>query len=274
MKAFFKAIIYQPLFNLLIFLIWLMPNHSLGLAIIALTVIMRLAFLPSSLKQGSSQEKLRILQPKIKELQEKHKGDKTAQSKAMIDLYKQAGTSPWGACLPLIIQIIVLVLLYRVFQIGLSTSRFDLLYSFVPRPADINIHFLGVDLSKPDLWVLPIIAGAFQFVQSKLALPNQKKGEKSDNPMMMATNNMMYIFPIMTIFIARRLPAALAIYWITTSIFMVLQQLYINRVIKPRVRLSLADISFVKEEDKKLSELEGKTATPGKGVSVIVRKKH
>ncbi len=178
MKAFLKAAIYTPLFNILIFLVWLMPNHSLGLAIIAITLIMRFIFLPSSLKQGVSQEKLRLLQPRLKELQEKHKGDKSAQSKAMMDLYKQAGTSPWGACLPMIVQLVVLILLYRVFQIGLSTSRFDLLYSWMPRPDFINTSFFGIDLSKPDLWVLPILAALAQFGQSFLALPKKDPTQK------------------------------------------------------------------------------------------------
>jgi YidC/Oxa1 family membrane protein insertase len=277
MKAFFKALLYQPLFNILIFLVWLMPNNNLGLAIIAITVIMRIIFLPSSIKQGESQEKLRILQPKIKELQEKHKGDKAAQSKAMIDLYKQAGTSPWGACLPLIVQLGVLILLYRVFQIGLTTERFDLLYAFVPRPEYINTTFLGIDLSKPELWFLPITAGVAQFIQSKLAMPaKQPKAKPDDNPMAMATGQMVYIFPIVTIFIGRSLPAALLIYWVTTSLFMVGQQIYINRVVKPRVDQQLAHLKpseILAIDQEKPAKKEDKKKVLGKGVSVTIRKK-
>ncbi len=294
MKAFLKAAIYTPLFNILIFLVWLMPNHSLGLAIIAITLIMRFIFLPSSLKQGVSQEKLRLLQPRLKELQEKHKGDKSAQSKAMMDLYKQAGTSPWGACLPMIVQLVVLILLYRVFQIGLSTSRFDLLYSWMPRPDFINTSFFGIDLSKPDLWVLPILAALAQFGQSFLALPKkdptQKKAE-ADNPMMAATNQMMYFFPIITLFIARKLPAALAVYWVTTSLFMILQQLYINKVLKPRARAHMANLDSISPDNinaiktvpagaDKMIAGSNKIVGPvednkpaAKGVSVTIRRK-
>jgi YidC/Oxa1 family membrane protein insertase len=276
MKAVLKAIIYQPLFNILVFLIWLMPNNNLGLAIIALTVIMRLLFLPSGIKQGASQEKLRLLQPKIKELQETHKEDKTAQSKAMIDLYKQAGTSPWGACLPIIVQLIVLILLYRVFQIGLTTARFDLLYSFIPHPSTINTSFLGIDLSKPDLWILPIIAGVLQFIQSKIAMPpkSDKKSSIEENPMMAATNQMIYLFPIMTIFIARGLPSALAVYWITTSIFMIGQQYYINKVVKPRVHAQMKDLQPKTIDTLPAAAKENQTKKePGKGVSVTIRRR-
>lgn len=280
MKALLKSAIYQPLFNILIFLVWLMPNHSLGLAIIAITAIMRLIFLPSSLKQGASQEKLRILQPKIKELQTKHKDDKTAQSKAMIALYKEAGTSPWGACLPLIAQLLVLVLLYRVFQIGLTTDRFDLLYSFMPRPDSINTFFLGINLSKPDLWILPIVAGALQFVQSRLAMPPAaNKKAAAENPMMAATSQMMYIFPLVTVFIARGLPAALAIYWITTSFFMIIQQYYINKVIKPRINEQLAHLKPAEIISTEVTAsgdtvpAEPVAKSSGKGVSVTIRKK-
>jgi YidC/Oxa1 family membrane protein insertase len=200
----------------------------------------------------------------------------------MIDLYKEAGTSPWGACLPLIIQLLVLVLLYRVFNIGLSTARFDLLYKFMPRPDSINTFFLGINLSKPNLWVLPILAGALQFVQSRLAMPptNRKKGSVEDNPMMAATSQMMYIFPLVTVFIARGLPAALAIYWITTSAFMIIQQYYINQVIKPRVREQLAHLTpaeiistEVTESGVVPAESAKEVKSAGKGVSVTIRKK-
>lgn len=282
MKALLKAIIYQPLFNILIFLIWLMPNNNLGWAIIAITVIIRLVFLPSSLKQGASQEKLRLLQPKIKELQSKYKDDKTAQSKAMIDLYKQAGTSPWGACLPMIVQLLVLFLLYRVFQDGLTTARFDLLYSFVPRPSDINVWFMGIDLSKPELWFLPISAGLLQLLQSKLAMPPQApRGKADDNPMMAMTNNMLYILPIMTVFIGRQLPAALLVYWIVTSIFMIGQQLYINKVIKPQIHQHLSSLKGPIELSAKpevvvpADKVDKKTdKVAGKGVSVTIRRKN
>jgi len=272
MKALLKVSIYQPLFNLLVFLIWLMPGNSLGLAIIALTVIIRIIFLPSMLKQGASQEKLRILQPKIKDLQARHKGDKTAQSKALIDLYKEAGTSPWGACLPVIAQMVVLLLLYKVFQIGLTTARFDLLYDFVPRPSEINTLFFGIDLSKPDLWILPIIAGVFQFIQSKLSMG--KPSKDADNPMMTAMSQVMYVLPVMTVFIGRKFPAALVIYWITTSIFMILQQLYINRFIKPRIRQQLGSMKIESTKPvEKPAKSEEVKAIAGKGVSVSIRKR-
>jgi YidC/Oxa1 family membrane protein insertase len=281
MKALLKATIYQPLFNLLIFLVWLMPGNNLGLAIVALTIIIRLLFLPTMIKQGISQEKLKVLQPLIKDIQARHKEDKTAQSKAMIDLYKKAGTSPWGACLPLIVQLIVLGLLYRVFQIGLSTDRFDLLYNFIPHPSAVNVHFLGIDLSKPELWILPITAGLLQFVQTKLSIVTGGKGKKkvnTDDPMSMAMNQMVYIFPVVTVIIARGLPAALSVYWIITSLFMIGQQLYINLKIRPKIREQFADseIDLIgqfdeKKENKKKVNDNKKNTTHG--VSVSVRKR-
>lgn len=274
MKALLKITIYQPLFNLLVFLIWLMPGNSLALAIVALTLIIRVIFLPSLLKQGVSQEKLRYLQPKIKELQKTHKEDKAAQSRAMIDLYKQAGTSPWGSCLPIIIQLIVLIILYRVFQDGLTTSRFDLLYSFIPHPKAININLFGIDISKPELWFLPIIAGLAQFVQSKIALPKIEKKSTAD-PMALASSQMVYLIPVMTIYIARQLPAALAVYWITTSIFMIGQQLYINKVLKPKVQDEMAAITnkITAAEPVAKARDDQKQIAGGKGVSVTIRQK-
>lgn len=142
-------------------------------------------------------------------------------------LFKEHKTSPYGSCLPLIIQLVVLIIFYRVIMIGFDAGHLNLLYSFVPKPSEINLNFFGVNVSKPDLWLLPILAGALQFVQTKMIpMPPAQKG--SNDPMALMNKQMIYFFPLITIFIARALPAGLAIYWVVTSIAMILQQWYIN----------------------------------------------
>lgn len=235
-----KTVIYYPLYNLLIFLAWLVPGHSLGWAIILLTLIIRIILLPPSLKAAKAQIRLQMLQPEMNKIRKEIK-DQAAQSKALMDLYKKEGVSPFGSCLPMLIQLPIIFILYRVFyninQFGLNTEN---LYSFTPHLDSINTYFFGLDLAKPELWVLPILAGASQFVLSKMMLPLPPKtqdGDKKGAPdmsdtMAMANKQMVYIFPLVTVFIARSLPAGIGIYWVITTLFGIAQQLYVNKTIK------------------------------------------
>ena len=258
MKEFFKTILYTPLYNILMFLVWLVPGNSVGLAIIILTIIIRTLLLPASLKASKAQVKLQALQPKIQKLRNEIK-DQQAQGKAMMEMYKKEGVSPFGSCLPMLIQLPIIFVLYRVFTVGLDESRFSLLYSFVPQPENINTYFLGFDLAKPDLWILPIIAGASQFVLTRLTMPpkdaNNDKDSKAD-PMQAVTKQMMYFFPIITVIIARSFPAAIALYWIVTTIFGVIQQIYVNKTIKNSSEMK-KEISEGKEDiDEEIEEYE------------------
>ncbi len=230
MADFFTKILYIPFYNLLIYLAWAFGG-SVGWAIIILTVIVRIILLPSSIKAAKAATKMQALQPRMNEIKEKHKGDQKKQSEETMKMYKEEGTSPFGSCLPLLIQLPIIFVLYRVFMIGIDTSKYDLLYSFTPRPEVLDTIFLGFDLSVPDLWVLPILAGVLQFLVSWMTMPKVDPNAKKDAAGQM-TRQMMYLFPIMTVFIARSLPAALAVYWIITTIFSVGQQWYVNKNIK------------------------------------------
>lgn len=227
MANFFTQILYIPIYNLLMYLVAVIPGHQVAWAIIIVTVVIRLALLPSSIKASKSQLEMQKLQPELNALRAKYKGDQQKQSQEMMKLYKEHKVSPFGSCLPLIIQLVVLVIFYRVIMIGFNLDRLDLLYSFVPKPNEINLHFFGIDVSKPDLWVLPIIAGVLQFLQARM-IPQPPMAKNSNDPMAMMNKQMIYFFPLITIFIARSLPAGLAVYWVMTSLFMILQQWYIN----------------------------------------------
>lgn len=232
MKEIAKQIFYIPFYNLLIFFAYL-TNGSVGWSIILLTVLIRVILLPSSIKAARATTKIQALQPKMNEIKEKYKGDQKAQTEAMAKLYKEEGASPLGSCLPLLIQLPILLILYRVFRIGLDTARYDYLYSFTPRPETLNAVFMGINLSKPDLWILPIVAGVLQLVLSLMTMPKTTPaaGTKVD-PTQAMMRQMTYIFPIVTIFIARSLPAALALYWVITTLFGIGQQWYVNKNIK------------------------------------------
>ena len=230
MKAFFKTILYIPFYNLLIFFAFL-TNGSIGWGIILLTILIRALLWWPSIKAAKATTKLQAIQPKMNELKEKHKGDTKKMNEETMKLYKEAGASPLGCCGPMIIQLVVIYILYSVFRIGFDTANYNLLYHFTPRPDAINPLFFGIDLSKPELWILPILAGATQMVLSLMTMPKSDPSKKAD-PTAMMNKQMTYLFPIMTIFIARSLPSGLALYWVITTLFSLGQQYYVNKVIR------------------------------------------
>lgn len=239
MISLLKTIIYYPLYNLLIFLAWLVPGHSLGWAIILMTLIIRLILLSPSIKAARAQVRMQMLQPEMARIKKEIKNQQE-QGKALMALYKKEGVSPFGSCLPLLIQLPIIFILYRVF---LNINKFGLnlenLYSFTPHMDSVNSFFFGLNLAKPELWVIPILAGASQFVLSKMMLPSVPKIQSNsdgkpdmNDTMAMANKQMVYIFPLITIFIARSLPAGIGIYWIITTLFGIAQQYYVIRTIK------------------------------------------
>lgn len=246
-KSFFTTILYQPLFNALIFLAWLIPGHSIGWAIIVLTIIIRLALLPSSIRVLEHQARMRALQPKLNALKDSHGHDRAAHSKAIMELYAAEKVSPFASCLPTLIQIPVFLVLYQVFIHGLSTDQFNLLYSFTPHLDTINTAWFGLDLTKAEPYVMPIIAAGLQFLVARQtqqlmpvpAAPSKGgKGGAEDMGQMMS-KQMLLIAPVMTYFITLRVPAALGLYWIATTLFMFLQQAWFLRRPLPKISNSV-----------------------------------
>jgi len=235
----FHTIIFEPLLNLLVIVFNILPGDDLGIAIVAVTLLIRFVLYPLSYKALRSQKKITILQPQLKEIQEKHKKDKQAQSKAVMAFYKEHGVNPFAGCLPFLVQIPILLGLYRVFLMELTPENLSGLYFFVSQPTHINSVFLGiVDLTIPSP-ALAILAGFAQYLHSRITFSQKKDlgipaAGKSGAPdfQKVLGKQMMYILPVVTIFIAWRFPAGLALYWLTTTLFSFGQQYVINRKIK------------------------------------------
>jgi len=231
-KNVFKVILLKPIYNLLMALVFVIPGNNLGVAIIVLTLIIRMALYPLSASSFEAQKKIKKLQPELDKIKKKYKGDKEGEAKATMDLYTRYKINPLASCLPLLLQFPILIILYYTLKISLDTSRFDLLYSFTPRPETVNPIFLSIDLSEPSIY-LAIAAGVLQFVQSKMTMPSKSKKDpknKKDSQSMLQNimgNQMLYFFPILTIYIGSTLPAALTLYWLVTILFTVGQQYYI-----------------------------------------------
>lgn len=223
-KEVVRQVLYIPIINLMIFLIWLLPNHNAGLAIIILTIIIRIILLIPSHKAIISQQKMRDIQPKVDEIKKLYPNNRQQQSIAQMELYKKEKINMFGSCLPTLIQLPVLIALYYAFKNGLDPSRHSLIYSFAPYPDFIDKTFFGIDLTLPDkTYILPILAGIFQFIQTKMMLPKFDKNNKPDASTAMQ-QNMTYMFPVMTVLISRNFAAALPLYWAISSIFSTIQQ--------------------------------------------------
>lgn len=253
MGFLFNEIVYRPLYNLLIFVYNTLSFHDFGIAIIIVTIIIKLILLPLSKKQIESQKKMQELQPKIKEIQEKYKKDKEKQSKALMEFYKTNKTNPFSGCLPTIFQLVFLIAIYRVlFNISNSGLAIDPkeLYSFIPNPGQINQYFLGLmELSKTInlrninagsafQFLLIVAAALAQYFQMKMIMP--KKAKKTTTAPDLASTmstQMMYLGPLLTLFIGIKFPAGLALYWLVSTVFAIIQQKQLMKNSTPDTQL-------------------------------------
>lgn len=237
MIAFFHALIYQPLYNTLVLLYNIVPGHDFGISIILITILLRTILIPLYQKQIESQKKLQELQPKIKELQEKTKHDKEKQTKQLMELYKEHKTNPFSGCLPLIVQLVFLISIYQVLitisNNGLVVDGSEL-YSFVENPGKINQFFISlVDLTKPSI-IIAALAAIAQYFQTKMLMAKQpqveKKSENNEPDMaQIMSKQMLYLGPFLTLFIGIKFPAGLSLYWLVGTLFMLVQQILIEK---------------------------------------------
>lgn len=222
----FDQVLYLPLLNALIWIYNILPISDLGIAIIILTVLIRFILYPLSKKSIKSQKAMSKLQPEIKKIQKKFK-NKEEQAKEMMLLYKKHKINPAAGCLPILVQFPVLIALYRVFFTGLNLENMNNLYGFIQKPEMLNFMFLGLfDLSQRSI-ILALLAGGLQFIQSKMIMPKKSVGGKGKSSADFASamgQQMMYFMPIITVFIAWKLPAALPLYWIVITLFGIIQQ--------------------------------------------------
>ena len=228
--------IYNPLYNgfiLLIDLFRFTPWIDTGIIVIIFTVIVRLILFPLSKKAARTQVIMRQAEPELNTIKEKYKGDKQAQALHTMNFYKEKKINPFSMFLLLLIQLPILFALYRIFYTsGLSTVNVGILYPFVSAPAVIGTHFIGLfDITKGSIF-LAILAAASQFFQIQLSAPKIKKdseGRLSQEAMMHSM--MKFTMPIMILLIAWNIASALAIYWTTSNLFMIGQELYIRKQI-------------------------------------------
>ncbi|MEK7632994.1 MAG: YidC/Oxa1 family membrane protein insertase [Patescibacteria group bacterium] len=203
MASFFFTILYQPLYNLLVFIYNLAPWGGLGLAIIVMTVIVKSIVLPLTYKSMKAQKELQEIQPKIAEIKEKYKDDKETMAKELMSVYKVHNVNPFASCLPTIVQLFVFIALYKALEAGIHTVDASILYGFIPSPGSMSPSFLGMDLSKISI-PLAVASAVAQYFQAKQMItrrpPAVARGTSPalDEDMTATMNKMMvYMLPIM-----------------------------------------------------------------------------
>ncbi len=233
---FFNAVFYDPIYNALVALVALIPGSDVGIAVIFVTIVIRLMLLPFSLSAARTQRSMKILEPKIKELKEKHGGNKEKEALETLALYREAQVNPFASILMVFIQIPVLLALYFVFYYepfpAINAAR---LYAFTPVPDVLSLEFLGIVSVAGKSMVLAVLAGVTQFFQAHLALsgtmkPGEGKGMQNDFQRIMGIQ-LKYVFPFIIAAISYTTSGAIALYFITTNLAGCLQEWYVRRTI-------------------------------------------
>jgi len=225
MSFIWQQLLYRPLLNILIFLYNTIAFKNMGVAIIELTVAIRLILISPSLKALRAQIALQKLQPEIDKIRKKYKDDKQKQNKATMEFYQKNKINPLSSCLPTLIQLPILIALFWIFRDALNSNNMHLLYPFVQNPGQVNTYFLGMNLSNKGNWILAILAAVSQFWQSKMIMPKMQPGAQGMQSML--TNQMIYFMPLITLVFALQFPAGLALYWVTTTVFAVATQWFV-----------------------------------------------
>jgi|CXWL01.1.fsa_nt_gi YidC/Oxa1 family membrane protein insertase len=255
-RGFFSSVTYElffrPIFNFLLFLTSILPGYNFGLAIIALTLIIRLILLVPNQKALKSQRSMMRIQPELDAIKRKYKGDQTKISQETMALWKQHRVNPIGGCLPLLIQLPFLIAIFYVVRSGLNPYQGEMIYSFLSN-IDISLvssNFFGVlQLEKINATWLPISVGLLQFIQMKLSFSIRKQSldqnktsvvevtpdgkshsiDELQDPLKMMNKTMIYFMPVMMGFAVATLPSGVGLYLFVSTLFSLAQQFAVNR---------------------------------------------
>lgn len=242
----FFTILYQPIYNSLVFLVAFMPFHDIGLAVVIVTLFVKFVLFPLTHKTTKTQASIKIIEPEINKIKEEYKDDKQEQSKKVMELYKQHGINPFSGCVLFLIQFPIIIALYWVFWKGLEGGiNPEQLYGFVSIPQNISTSFLGIiDISDKSIF-LAALAGISQYFQMKLSLPPTPKKEVGEKPSFKDdfkksfNLQMRYGLPVLVFFIAYTISAVIALYWLTANLFSISHELLVKRKAQKQANKSI-----------------------------------
>jgi YidC/Oxa1 family membrane protein insertase len=238
-STIWHTVFFDPIYNTLIFFIDVIPRGDVGLAIIATVIVVKMVLLPLSIKAVKTQRVMREIEPKLKEIKEKHKDNREAQARAMMDVYKDAKLNPFASILLMLIQIPLVIALYLAVASGggvaLPSVNVQLLYSFVSEPTIITMNFLqSIDIGERSM-MLALAAGVAQFFYTKLSLPTLPPREPDQKPdlkedfMRNMHLQMRYVMPVIIVVVAYTLSATIALYFLVSNLVSIAQEFYVRR---------------------------------------------
>lgn len=241
MLSFFHTFLYVPIYNLMVFLVDVVPGGDIGLAVVLATIIVKLIIMPLSLSAVRTQRQMKLIEKELKALREKHKNDRELQAKEMLALYRANNIRPFSSILGILIQLPIVITLYFVFsREALLNIDPALLYSFVPVPETIAPLFLGTFTVAGHSLILALLAAAAQFVHARLSIqvPAVAEGAKrtatEDFGRMMALQAR-FVLPVIIGFIAYT-SGAIALYFITSSLVGLVQEAVVRRMKHPEAQ--------------------------------------
>lgn len=231
----FSTTVSTPLYNALVLLLDILPSANLAFAIIILTAFVRLILFPLSKQAVLMQIKMREIDPELKKIKEKHKDNREAQALAMLELYRAHNIRPFSSILLVLIQIPIIIGLYFVIlRGGFPAIDPSLLYSFVAVPESVSTAFFGIDVMEKSV-VIALVAAIAQYFQAKYAMPKPPERKAGAQPSFkddFARSmhiQMRFVFPIIIFGIAWSLSAAIALYFATSSLFTIGQELVLRK---------------------------------------------
>lgn len=239
-SSLFHILVYDPIYNALVYFVDIVPNHDVGISVIAVTILVRCILYPLSKRAIQTQLAMRRIAPEVEELKKKFKDKPEEQGRALWALYRERGVSPFAGIFLLLLQLPILLGLYFVFAHGgLPDINTEILYSFVPAPETVNMKFLGlIDMAGKSL-ILAVLAGVTQFIYTRLSMGPRGAhvaAEASFSAEMARTLDLQarYVLPLMVAGIAYFIAAAAPLYWLTSNLFMIGQELLSGRRFNPK----------------------------------------
>ncbi len=233
----FQTFLVQPIYNLFVFLVGVVPHGDAGLAIISLTCLMRLVLYPVFTASIRTQMGMQAMQGDLDVLKEKHKDDKEAHAREQMALFKKHKVNPLAGFGALFIQLAVIIALYfALFREGFPVINPALLYAFVHMPDIVSTGFFGIiDLLTPKHIVLAVLVGATQYFAIRLTLgrtpPSAAGGDKAAVARMQQ-QMMLYMMPAVMAVTSYYFAAAVGLYFVTSNLFSVGQEWIIRRRIQ------------------------------------------
>lgn len=232
----FHTIFYNPLYNGLIYLVDTIPGHDVGLAVVLLTILVRIVVYPLSKRAIQSQIAMKKITPEVEELKKKFKKNSPEQTQAVFALYKERDVHPFAGIGLMLVQLPVLIALYWIFAMGgLPKVNVQLLYTFIPKPEMVNMLFLGfIDMGAKHNIILALLTAVTQMAYSRLSM-GARVGKTAIEESM--SNDMArsfdlqarYVLPVIIGFVAYSVAAAAPLYYVTSNIFMIGQEYLAGR---------------------------------------------